>query len=618
MADIQTVKFSGDENIYKLKDIYAREMAESSQKELIDIRVGSDGTTYASAGTAVREQVRLLNNALDEVATRTEVVSLNLNDEQYEYGTITGSGDLMDATDVCRSVNYLPVEGGRAIKLYSEDCNYLHVAEYDSSYQFLSRTEIYSMQHSGDGISTELTLSDSTRYIKIASYALNPEDKITIYYSENAKEEYVPYKPVSVDATLRYEKIYDENGRSVNEIIDEDMAAINSIYTKNTFFELPAPTVTVGSLESQRRISKDNRSCPLWKFDTVGAMEIKGINIPFDKTTDTVGIWIYINQEAVTWGDDTDGVFKVYVDGAEILSWATAYHLHAGWNYLKLDLSEVEGAFDLKFEFTMVRGRYEFAVDTIELNYRTRTQVLLSFDMFGEDGYNVRYPLLDSYGFKATFCNPDQGLTADMRQELFAKGWDWAIYNGRDSAGITRPDFYTGTADEWYEYLKPAVDSCAEIGLFNPISYFCPENRGTPAIMEALQRLGFKMGRMSASGNYYTEYFNKNSFYIYTWGVGGTTTAEDTLAMLDTAIADGTSVCIFTHQVQDTLTDNMHCTREVYTAILDGIKERVDAGLCDVVTFREFYRHWLPEDCAEHLENRHQKEMQYILGKIGG
>ena len=318
----------------------------------------------------------------------------------------------------------------------------------------------------------------------------------------------------------------------------------------------------------------------------------------------------------LTQPNNTDGVFSLYVDDVKIREVLTAYNLHVGWNYIKLDIKDND-IHTVKFDFTMVRGNYKIAIDTIELNYKTRTQVLLSFDMSSSakgNIYTMRFPLVDSYGFKATFCNPsDTNISDEQLNEMWKKGWDWSAYGGE---GI-RPDYDTGTVDEWVEYLNININACANRGLFNPVSYFSPENRGSVILEQALKKVGFKIARIACEGNYYLDWFDdKNGLYIYTFGVGGTETAENTLAVLDKAIETGTSICIFTHDVEDELSSEMNCTTEVYTAILEGLKERVDKGLCDVVTFREFYQHWCPEGYAELMENRHEKEKQYILSKL--
>ena len=170
--------------------------------------------------------------------------------------------------------------------------------------------------------------------------------------------------------------------------------------------------------------------------------------------------------------------------------------------------------------------------------------------------------------------------------------------------------------EDWKIYIQNKIDACENIGLFNPISYFSPSNRGSVVIEQALRDLGIKIARIAGTDYKINWFDDRNGLYIPTLGVGGTVTANDILLQIDDAINNNASICVFTHNVEDTLTDDMNCTTAVYTAILDGIKQRVENGLCDVVTFKEFYHHWCPDGYARLIDNRYEKEKQYILSKI--
>lgn len=387
----------------------------------------------------------------------------------------------------------------------------------------------------------------------------------------------------------------------------------NDGLVRNTIFSLPVPTVSIGTLENQMLHVLHNESVPLWKFQEVGTIDFGEVSVPHN-SNDTVGLWIYCNETMLSYKGNTDGIIDLFVNGVKIDTIYVAYKFRVGWNYLPIEVSA--GKFNLKIAFTLVRGAYEFAVDSIELNYvpKVKPKILLSFDMGGETMYTNRHLLLKEYGFRATYCNI-WGVSEANRNKMLAYGDDWAIY-GNDSTSSTVYPGDSATVEEFEEYLQKTIDRAESIGLFNPISYFSPNNAGFQNLMQALKNKGYRIGRIATSGQYAVDYFGKDSFYINTYGVGGEETSANVLKAVDDAINAGNSICIFTHDVLESPSDNMNAKKSTYVEILDGIKERVNTGKCEVCTFTDFYREWMPNDCASYLENRHEKEKQYIIGKL--
>ena len=102
--------------------------------ELQDIRVGADGTVYATAGDAVRGQVSDLQDSIDL-----------LIDGKYEYVIKWESGDLgnqgqeIDDPTYVRT-DYIPCDILRDKTYHLNGTNVLYIFYYDASKHFISRT----------------------------------------------------------------------------------------------------------------------------------------------------------------------------------------------------------------------------------------------------------------------------------------------------------------------------------------------------------------------------------------------------------------------------------------------------------------------------------------------
>lgn len=378
---------------------------------------------------------------------------------------------------------------------------------------------------------------------------------------------------------------------------------------QNIFNIKSVGSVNVGTLE-YTGLCKNNNGLKVWKFNKTGKITFENVYVPKVSENDTLGIWIWCNQDPCSISDNLDGTFTLTV-GEYSITKNIGYNMHNGWNYFVLDdYDQNSGEYTLDINFTLVRGNYEFVFDSFELNYRRKSHVLLSFDGFN---YDNRVSILNEYDMVATVANI-QNLSNENINELLAKGWDWAIYPAERGGGTSMPS-YSGTVDEWVTHFKAIENYLATKGLMCPMTLFANTNRVNPVVNEALKKCGYRMARGGTSKQY-IDSVDKTGMCVGYIGIGINNTANSILEKIDTAISKGQSICVFTHWVEDTVTQDYNCSTEVFRGVLDGIKDRVNANKCDVITFRELYSEFEPSDCMEFLEVRHEKEKQYILSKL--
>jgi hypothetical protein len=189
-----------------------------------------------------------------------------------------------------------------------------------------------------------------------------------------------------------------------------------------------------------------------------------------------------------------------------------------------------------------------------------------------------------------------------------SKNWDFSIYSGLGTrAGETEQN--------WIDFLQAYLNALESVGVFNPICYFSPNNQSDSLRMSAEKKVGYRMNRsMIANDCNLIDYFDHDSFE--TTALGITTDATPVTTAIDNAIANGQSLCIFTHQILPT-GDTLSATQSVYTTMLDYLKSKVDAGAVDVITYREFYQLYEPADYENYINQRRAKQYNYIQSKMG-
>ena len=245
--------------------------------------------------------------------------------------------------------------------------------------------------------------------------------------------------------------------------------------------------------------------------------------------------------------------------------------------------------------------------------------------IFDQSQYDNRMELLNNYGFKGTFsfCCQSNGsiLDADIAaiKATVADGHDIAIYAGAGDRPAYRGDT---SSDDWYTYIKVAVEAFNDIGYYLPTQYACAEHKASQAVIDACDALGFKYvscGYKLVSGDswdtdpdcefYQTSTNTPFSLAIAPYGLPGKTW-EEIKAEIDSAVENNYLILPFTHLVSESPSD-IDTSTEIYTQMLEYIKELSSAGTVDVLTMRQLYNKY---HVADGKERDYTRIMSAIVG----
>lgn len=253
----------------------------------------------------------------------------------------------------------------------------------------------------------------------------------------------------------------------------------------------------------------------------------------------------------------------------------------------------------------------KIAEDVSKIN-SDKTHIIFSFDAFKIDN---RFELMKSYGFPFTIAIAQTILTYPISKDDYYNYFidgnvDFSVYAGKGD----RPSDYRKDKDKWSSWVKGLVDGLKETsGLYYPVMYSCQNAASSDILNQVVKENGFRMCR---NGTYY------NADGTTTWGVltdrkylidgtkyfdyyplsvvkqEGYPTIEQIKAEIDNAIEKKKSIMLFTHYVIDDTKpmSDTDCPLSKFTDVLDYVKEKVDAGLCDVKNARQFWNYYNQQD----------------------
>lgn len=248
-----------------------------------------------------------------------------------------------------------------------------------------------------------------------------------------------------------------------------------------------------------------------------------------------------------------------------------------------------------------------------------KAKILLNFDQTTNILTDGRNEMCKEYGFLYTFCvsnnNYGPNLTIEKVQELLKDGNDAGIYSAYNMPSQTE---YDNEDLDWDTYVRTALEEANSVGVFNPTVWQCCMNRTGNALNKVLKKYGFKCVRGYKYGTYdpiwyNTEDWNEDEFIVKCSGLYPST--KDTiLSYLNQLKGTTNSLCIMTHAFYDNESDaekNFGCTAENYREVLEAIKEGVDSGEFEVITFREWYKELYPQEGYENDYNRLLKQIVF-------
>ncbi len=339
IAQEAMVRANADQVLSSRMDTFASlpEGSTSGNAELLDIRVGTNGTTYPSAGAAVRGQIDDLNNCYN---TEIHVSENLLNPDEIEIGCyywINGKNESASYN----STPLIPVEEGQTI--------YLQVGT-ESKYGRLNRGFTFVVTYDANkNIITELcqrsvesyTVSSGVSYIRLSvvENMLNANMYPSLLVSSTGEiQDYIPYfEPY----TVRILKAECNNDEHINTLIDAKVTDERLIFEKSVDLLESGNNLTI----AERIDNKKNCSYLMYaKFST------------FDSISLNHGFTEYMSSYITV--DDTN-IYQYYHNGSQAILQNTYPHGLTISDFLFINI-EVPNVNNFRAKVTIMTNGGEF------------------------------------------------------------------------------------------------------------------------------------------------------------------------------------------------------------------------------------------------------------------
>ena len=227
----------------QISNIIAHNNDTEGNTELINIRTGTDGTVYTSAGAAVRAQLGKLQDALVylEPTNQFNPEAITENAFVNEYGSTTTYQGLFTS-------DFIPCTGGQIFRFarksgnsfYYNDANVSSFAQYDSNKTFISGTKQTYVNN--------VTLESNTKYVRFSNPMSLLQSEGAVPTADNISAYFEPHYSV---ITPEIAQIIDD----VNDNTDDISALSNEVDSQANDIEELKKMVILAEPENKLNMS---------------------------------------------------------------------------------------------------------------------------------------------------------------------------------------------------------------------------------------------------------------------------------------------------------------------------------------------------------------------------
>lgn len=590
------------ENIAKLP-----EGSTTGDAELIDIRVGADGTTYSSAGEAVRKQFedcKVQTNLLKEDLGNVESVTFTIekgSTNVFDCTNITSGKILKQDIGISTSETYQDSAKG-FVANQTWDVKKGDVIYTTSSYCGLCVYDANGVlqEHFNDGNKNHTITVDSAHFLRLYSSSSSATYTTDFMLSINEPlpsnhEEYKPDKKIS--NFIKLEEKINENGQNVKDLSE----SVNGI-------ELSKNLLDNSSVIENKRPSNWAGQTINDSYKTDGYYTFKAIPVTQNST-----YYFVENGDLVNFGQlatyDKDGKYvsllnpsTLNVNGVNV-----GYVIPENIAYVR---GESKTSNFSNVNFKLFNGRFEKKfLKYNESAYEKKNLPVVVFDFDQVVEIDARFTILKKYGFVGNVVEVATN-NYEITKKLIRMGYDISPYLGNHTW-----DYSTeGGIQKLTANIAEKLGGLEAIGVYNPTMISCSGHKYSDTMEKILS--SYKIDYVRCSGFIKDGVSLKKSIYENSYdtrivvpiGLGSYNGVDEFNGVLDTLV-DGNVPLIMPFMHTFTY-DADWITEDAFEKIVSHVSDLVKNGKALCMNMHDFVAY---NDTVKSIHDDYVRNMSAIF-----